>query len=231
MSAVPDRVLAADGVHEIEVSRSRFRAALHRVEDEESAVAFLAEVRKRHWSATHHCTAWRLGPGGARSRTSDGGEPAGTAGVPMLEVLTRRGLTDTVAVVTRWFGGTKLGAGGLVRAYGRAVSEAVGVLGTLRREPFEIVNVSVAPAGAGRFDHALRTAGYHVESVRYTASGGATFVVHLDGDAAAGFGEWAAARTGGAARTEAAGTVLVDVPDRAGTAGPGSPAGQRAGPT
>ena len=107
-----DRVLLRGGVHEIVISRSRFRAALARVPDEAAATAFVAGVRREHWTATHHCTAWRLGVGGARSRSADDGEPAGTAGVPMLEVLVRRGLTDSVAVVSRWFGGTKLGAGG-----------------------------------------------------------------------------------------------------------------------
>ena len=193
---MPDRVLLRGGVHEIVISRSRFRAALARVPDEAAATAFVAGVRREHWTATHHCTAWRLGVGGARSRSADDGEPAGTAGVPMLEVLARRGLTDSVAVVSRWFGGTKLGAGGLVRAYGRAVADAV---------------------DAGRVEHALRAAGDRIASVDHGAA--VTITVHVPEPSTAAFTARLAALTAGATVPEPVGKVLLDVTDVTGRPG------------
>lgn len=111
--------LAEDGwvVHEEEVRRSRFLAVLARTPDEEAARAVVATLRRRHHDARHVCSAWILGPGRRRMRSNDDGEPAGTAGVPMLEALSLRDtgggatdLTDVTAVVVRWFGGVKLGA-------------------------------------------------------------------------------------------------------------------------
>jgi len=126
-----DRYLtvAGTGVHEIEIRRSRFLCALAPVTSEEAAREVIAARKKADPAARHHCHAFVLGADGRTQRSSDDGEPAGTAGTPMLEVLRRRELTDTVAVVTRYFGGVLLGAGGLIRAYGQAVSEAVDVVG------------------------------------------------------------------------------------------------------
>ncbi|GEL20364.1 YigZ family protein [Pseudonocardia asaccharolytica DSM 44247 = NBRC 16224] len=209
-----NRVIARDGAHEIEIQRSRFLCSLARVGDEESAAAFIAGIRKQHWSATHNCSAFRVGPDGAIARSSDDGEPAGTAGVPMLEVLARRGLTDTVAVVTRYFGGTKLGAGGLVRAYGRAVAEAIDAVGTLRRARFAVLEIAVGYAEAGRLEHMLRAAGHRIASIDY--GGQARFTVHVPltgADGTAQFDAWLAEQTGGAAAAVPAGTVDLDVPD------------------
>jgi putative IMPACT (imprinted ancient) family translation regulator len=111
---------------------------------------------------------------GDQARSSDDGEPSGAAGVPMLEVLRRRELTDVVAVVTRYFGGVKLGAGGLVRAYSTAVSEALDLATPLRRESLTQVSVDVPHADAGRFDNLLRDwAGHHGATLgepRYAAA-------------------------------------------------------------
>lgn len=201
-------VIARDGVHEIEIQRSRFRCRLARVSSEEAAAAVIAEVRKEHWSATHNCTAFRIGPGAETQRSSDDGEPAGTAGVPMLEVLSRRGLTDVVAVVTRYFGGIKLGAGGLVRAYGRAVAEAVDAVGTLRRERYTAFLLAVPHADAGRVEHALRTARYRVADVSYGAD--AEFTVEVPDPAA--FRAWLGELTAGAVEAVEIGEVEVELP-------------------
>ncbi|GAA4553092.1 YigZ family protein [Pseudonocardia xishanensis] len=200
----PLRVIARDGVHEIVIERSRFRTTLTRVSDPDSAAAVIAAVRREFWDATHHCTAFRIGE---VQRSSDDGEPAGTAGVPMLEVLLRREVTDVVAVVTRWFGGVKLGAGGLVRAYGRAVSEALDVVGVRRRVRLTEFLLAVPHAGAGRIENALRTAGYAVASVEYGAD--ATITARAADPAA--FAAWLAALTGGAVEALAIGEVDVDV--------------------
>jgi uncharacterized YigZ family protein len=116
----------------------------------------IARIRKQAWDARHNCIAMVTGLLGDQARSSDDGEPSGTAGVPMLEVLRRRELTDVVAVVTRYFGGVKLGAGGLVRAYSSAVSEALDLASLVRRESLTRVTVDVPHSDAGRYDNMLR---------------------------------------------------------------------------
>jgi uncharacterized YigZ family protein len=141
---------------EIEVTRSRFVADLAPAADADAAGEAVAAARREFHAARHHCSAWVLGPDGDEVRASDDGEPAGTAGAPMLAVLRGAELTDVVAVVTRYFGGTLLGAGGLVRAYGDAVSAA---LAEVRRAPRRVVThveVRVGHAEAGRLEHLLR---------------------------------------------------------------------------
>ena len=123
------------------------------------ADAAIGRVRKLRWDARHHAVALIVG---GQQRSSDDGEPAGTAGVPMLEVLRQRGMTDVVAVVTRYFGGVLLGAGGLVRAYSSSVAQALDQAVVVRRVPMTEVFVSVPHADAGRIDNALRDwAGAH----------------------------------------------------------------------
>lgn len=160
--------LARDAEAEIEVKRSRFLCTLRRVEDEAAARAVVERLRKEHWDARHHCSAFVLGPPPSPvERSSDDGEPAGTAGAPMLEVLRGHGLSDVVAVVTRWFGGTLLGAGGLVRAYGDAVRAALDEAGTVRRELRRELVVEVGHAEAGRVETELRSRGVAVLDATY----------------------------------------------------------------
>ena len=109
---------------EIREKGSRFLAILEPASDEAHAKDQLATIRRAYPDATHHCWAWRVGPDG-RERCSDDGEPSGTAGSPMLRILGGSGLTEVLAVVVRWYGGTKLGKGGLARAYAGAVREAL----------------------------------------------------------------------------------------------------------
>ena len=136
--------------HRLEVKRSVFLTQLTQVDSVEAADAVIASARKLHWDARHHCTALVIGPFGERQRSNDDGEPAGTAGAPMLEVLRHRGVTDLVAVVTRWFGGTLLGAGGLVRAYGGAVSAALDAAVLVDRVHLTRVTMLAPHADAGR---------------------------------------------------------------------------------
>ena len=159
--------IARDGEAEIEVKRSRFLCTLARVEDEAAARAAAERLRKQHWDARHHCSAFVLGPDGAVERSSDDGEPAGTAGAPMLEVLRGRQVSDVVAVVTRWFGGTLLGAGGLVRAYGDAVRAGLDATGTLRRDLVRELTLEVGHADAGRVESELRARGVAVLDTAY----------------------------------------------------------------
>ncbi|MBM2845918.1 MAG: hypothetical protein HW407_1230 [Bacteroidetes bacterium] len=110
---------------EIRVQGSRFICTLHPVRTKEEAEEFVGRIRKEFFNATHHCYAYRLGTAGDRFRYNDDGEPGGTGGKPILTAIDRIGLTDVVAVVTRYFGGTKLGVGGLARAYGEAAEKAM----------------------------------------------------------------------------------------------------------
>ena len=201
-------VIGRDAEAEIEVKRSRFLATVRRVEDEAAARGVVAELRKQHWDARHHCSAFVLGPDRSVERSSDDGEPAGTAGAPMLEVLRGAGVSDVVAVVTRWFGGTLLGAGGLVRAYGDAVRAALDVAGTRERVLVHEFTVALPHAEAGRVESELRARGVHVLDATYAAD--VTLRLGLaDPGPLAG---WLAELTAGAVTAQAAGSRWVDVP-------------------
>lgn len=162
------RTIAASCVGELEASRSRFLADVRRVEAEAEARAVIAAVRATHRDARHHCSAFVLGPGGRLQRSNDDGEPSSTAGGPMLATLTGAGLSDVVAVVTRWFGGTLLGTGGLTRAYAGAVAAALESARFVIRERREAVDLAVSHADAGRLEADLRTRGVEVMGTDYT---------------------------------------------------------------
>lgn len=127
-------VLLEGGVGEITEKKSRFIATVCKAESEEEAAAFIEEMKKKNWNATHNCSAFVIGRRAELSRCSDDGEPSGTAGRPMLEVLLGEGIRNIAVVVTRYFGGTLLGTGGLVRAYTQAVKAGLEQckIGTMR---------------------------------------------------------------------------------------------------
>ncbi|OJU41743.1 MAG: YigZ family protein [Microbacterium sp. 69-10] len=155
MSTRPATIAAAVD-HELVIRKSRFIAHVAPVSSSEEADGVIARIKKQYWDARHNCSAQVTGIDADRARSSDDGEPSGTAGIPMLEVLRRRELTDVVAVVTRYFGGIKLGAGGLVRAYSSAVSEALDLASLVDRLMLAQVTIAVPHADAGRFDNLLR---------------------------------------------------------------------------
>jgi uncharacterized YigZ family protein len=203
------RAVAREGEHEIEIRKSRFICSLFRASDETEAQAFLRQVRKRHWSASHNTYAYVVGEGGRSQKSSDDGEPGGTAGVPMLEVLRRRGLTDTLAVVTRYFGGVRLGAGGLIRAYGSAVSEALDAVGVVELRPVALLEVVADHGIAGRLENDLRAAGHTVRGVRYERR--VTIEVGVEESRVGAFTAWLAEATAGAAAAAKVGAVFVEV--------------------
>lgn len=151
-----DRPLGGTAEAEIVVSRSRFLARAARVEDEQTARAFIAEVRSLDHDARHHCTAFVIGPDGSLRRSNDDGEPSGTAGRPMLEVLAGREVSDVVVVVTRWFGGILLGTGGLARAYADATAAALDVAGTRRRVLWQRARIVAPITEVGAMESRLR---------------------------------------------------------------------------
>lgn len=181
-----------DVVAELEVKRSRFLCFLRRVDDEAAARALLAELRKSHHTARHHCSAFVVGPQRELQRSNDDGEPAGTAGMPMLQTLLgvtappRRAavadpvgvgdaavgpLSDIAAVVVRYFGGTLLGAGGLTRAYAASVSAALDEARFVRRERWPLRRLSLRHDVAGRHEHDLHSTGAVVRTTDYVIDG------------------------------------------------------------
>ncbi len=208
MSVTSYLTIASDGVAEIERSRSRFRCTLARVGDEEAARSVVEQVRKQSWDARHHCTAFVLGPDGALEQSNDGGEPPGTAGAPMLEVLRGRELTDVVAVVSRWFGGKLLGTGGLARAYAGATRAALEEVGVVERVLQDLCEVEVDIAAVGQLEHALRSRGARVLGVEYTGEASLQFAIPPQARAVAE--EIVAELTSGAARLSVIGQRWVD---------------------
>ena len=125
------RTIKEDGQVQEEIKKSRFICHAKRVYSEEEARDFITAIKKEHYKATHNCSAFIIGERSGIKRTSDDGEPSGTAGVPMLGVLENHNLTNVCVVVTRYFGGIKLGAGGLIRAYAGSVALAVKEIGII----------------------------------------------------------------------------------------------------
>lgn len=141
----PDDVFRSIREHarsELKVKGSRFIAEAFPVASEDEAAAHIDEVRRREHAATHHCTAYRIGPSGEIFRHNDDGEPSGTAGAPILRQIEGRDLTNALVVVTRYFGGTKLGTGGLARAYSDAASDVLDRIKLIEHVISERVNVS-----------------------------------------------------------------------------------------
>ena len=200
------RTVAGNAVAETEVKRSRFLCRIERVDSEEVARTVVERARKEHWDARHHCSAFVLGPDGAVQRCSDDGEPSGTAGAPMLEVLRGREVSDVVAVVTRWFGGTLLGAGGLVRAYGDAVRAGLDAAGVHERVLAALFDVDVSHAAAGRLESDLRARGVDVQDATYAER----VTVRVDRDPATDLDALLAELTGGTVSSTPAGHAWSD---------------------
>lgn len=201
---------------ELEVKRSRFLCRVTRVETEDEARDAIESARKTHWDARHHCSAFVIGSATEPSqirRSNDDGEPSGTAGRPILDVVHGRNLIDCVAVVSRYFGGTLLGTGGLIRAYSDAVALAVDDArnqnGLVTRERRELFRLALAHSDAGRVEAELRQHGVTVLGTEYGALAITTIAVAA-ADAAA-VGERVAGITSGAGALETAGFEWVDV--------------------
>ena len=152
----------------LEINKSVFISCAVRTESEAEALAFVAEIRKRHHDATHNCFACIAGPQDEFQKADDDGEPGGTAGKPMLEVIKKSRLQDTAIVVTRYFGGIKLGGGGLIRAYGKSASEAVRAAGIAERILHSRVEIDIAYSLLGPMENQLRSQGYAIEDKQFT---------------------------------------------------------------
>ncbi|KAF0996483.1 YigZ family protein [Geobacillus sp. TFV-3] len=188
------------GEREIVIEKSRFICYINRAETEEEAVAFIQQIKKKHWDATHNCSAYLIGEHDQIQKANDDGEPSGTAGVPMLEVLKKKGLKDTVAVVTRYFGGIKLGAGGLVRAYSRAVSEGLNAAGIVERRLMRVMHVTIDYPWLGKVENELRSSVYTIKNIQYAER--VTFDVLVPEESQSSFGKWMTELTNGRANIQ-----------------------------
>lgn len=132
-----------DGLVDDNIKKSRFICQVKRVTSEEEGRAFIAQIKKEHYKANHSCSAMIIGENSDIKRSSDDGEPSGTAGTPMLTVLEKQGLTNLVVVVTRYFGGIKLGTGGLIRAYSGSVAHALQEIGIVEVKELEGIKIKL----------------------------------------------------------------------------------------
>src|SRR5690625_91413 len=155
------------GKHEINIQKSRFIGYVKRVETEEEAQVFIQSIRKKHFDATHNCFAYMIGENDQIQKANDDGEPSGTAGIPILEVLKRQKLKNTAVVITRYFGGVKLGAGGLIRAYSRATVEAIKATGVVKRQLMQTFKVTVDYTLIGRLENEIHQSNYILSHTDY----------------------------------------------------------------
>ena len=150
------RTIKEDGQVQEEIKKSRFICHAKRVYSEEEAHDFITAIKKEHYKATHNCSAFIIGERSEIKRTSDDGEPSGTAGVPMLGVLENHNLTNVCVVVTRYFGGIKLGAGGLIRAYAGSVALAVKEIGIIEIKEQAGISIQMSYAQYQEYNNFLK---------------------------------------------------------------------------
>lgn len=183
------------GENEIIIERSRFIAHVNRAETEAEAQEFIQSIKKKHWDATHNCSAYMIGENNQIQKANDDGEPSGTAGVPILEVLKKKNLKDTVVVITRYFGGIKLGAGGLIRAYGKATSEGINATGIVQRQLMQIIHTKADYTWLGKIENELRNSVFHIKEIHYLDQ--VEFEVYVKENAIPNFIDWMTELTNG----------------------------------
>lgn len=174
------RILYEGGSGEIVEKKSRFIATTRPVESEEEAISFIEEMKKKYWDATHNCSAYVIGERSEIMRCSDDGEPSQTAGRPMLDVLTGEGITNVCVVVTRYFGGTLLGTGGLVRAYSGAVQEGLRCSRVVTKRLADELEVKTDYTGVGKIQYLAAQEGITTLDSQYTDSVTFSFLVPIE---------------------------------------------------
>ena len=162
------KVVYEGGQDEIVEKKSRFIATVRPVETEEEAVAFINEMKKKYWDAKHNCSAFVIGERQEFNRCSDDGEPAQTAGRPMLDVLLREGITNVAVVVTRYFGGVLLGTGGLVRAYQEATKAGLNASKIIVKQKGKRLSVQTVYTGLGKLQYLFASENITLEETEYT---------------------------------------------------------------
>ena len=174
------RVIYKGGEGEIIEKKSRFIATVRPVESEEEATAFIAEMKKKYWDARHNCSAFVIGANQELTRCSDDGEPAQTAGRPMLDVLLKEGVTNVAVVVTRYFGGVLLGTGGLVRAYQKSVQEGLAASQIIEKKEGFLLYINTDYNGIGKLQYLFAQKEISILESEYAADVRMTVLVPLE---------------------------------------------------
>jgi len=196
------------GEHEIIIQKSRFICYVERVTSEEEAIEFIQKIKKKHHDANHNCSAYLIGENDHIQKANDDGEPSGTAGVPMLEVLKKKKLKDTVVVVTRYFGGIKLGTGGLIRAYGKSVSEGLQATGMVERKLMRIMNTNIDYTWLGKVENELRSSTYLLKEIHYLND--VNVEAYVEEEKKTDFIEWMTELTNGQGKISAGDVVYLE---------------------
>ncbi|MCU7556302.1 YigZ family protein [Macrococcus capreoli] len=186
-----------DVVNEVIINKSRFITYLYKIENENEAKEKIAEIKKQHKDANHNCSAYTIGDQHQIQKANDDGEPSGTAGVPMLEALKKNDVHNTLAIVTRYFGGIKLGTGGLIRAYQGGVSDAIKVAGKVIIKNALKYHVTINYDQTGKFEHSIAELPYVVLETIYTDK--VTYVIQITAEDQTAFESFLVETTQGSA--------------------------------
>lgn len=203
------KTIKEDGIVEEEIKKSRFICHLKRVESEDEARDYIAQIKKMHHKANHSCSAMIIGENSEIKRSSDDGEPSGTAGVPILTVLEKQELTNVVAVVTRYFGGIKLGTGGLIRAYSGSVANATKEIGIVEVKEQEGIKITLTYPQYQTFANFLASEGLVESETEFLEN--VTTSIYLDSENVSGTLERLVEFYQGKAIFEKAGSKIVEV--------------------
>lgn len=157
-----------EGEAEIVEKKSRFIAHVTPIASEKEAIEYIESIKKKYWDARHNCSAFQIGENNQIQRYNDDGEPGGTAGMPMLDVLRGKDIKDTLVVVTRYFGGTLLGTGGLVRAYSKSASEGIKAAGLIERILHNEVHITADYTLSGKIQYESLNEGHIIKDTIYT---------------------------------------------------------------
>lgn len=185
------------GETEIIIQKSRFIGYVQRVETEEEAQEFVRKINKKHHDATHNCFAYVIGDHDQIQKANDDGEPSGTAGIPILEVIKRQNLKNTAVVVTRYFGGIKLGAGGLIRAYGRSTTEGINAAGVVERRLVTVMHTKIDYTWLGKVENEMRSSHYLIKDIHYLED--VEIETYVEEENVKAFSDWITEMTNGQA--------------------------------
>lgn len=199
-----------EGTKEIIIQKSRFIGYVSRATTEEQAQTFIQKIKKKHHDATHNCFAYIIGEHDQIQKANDDGEPSGTAGVPILEVLKRQKLKNTVVVVTRYFGGVKLGAGGLIRAYSRTTAQAIKATGVVKRQLMQSFDITVDYTLIGKLENELHQSDYILAETEYLEN--VTFTIHVKQAEIDTFKKWIIDLTSDQATVTKLGQTYIEIP-------------------
>jgi len=195
--------------NELIIQKSKFIAHVTHIESETDAQQIISSVNKTHWKSNHNCYAYIVGKDNKVQKANDDGEPSGTAGIPILEVLKKKNLRDTLVIITRYFGGIKLGAGGLIRAYSQATSAGITASGIVERLPVILYRVTLDYSLLGSVENSLQHSSYITNETIYAEN--VTLEMSVREDEATDFTDWMNNLTNGQSPILKVGKSFVEV--------------------